>query len=82
MLTNSHFPLFFEKRSKNNAILISYLYFSHKVIEKEPFTGIILQIYYILQKAIHYSFPNCNFENRKINFKYTKRNQNVLMIGK
>jgi hypothetical protein len=52
------------------------------VIEKEPFTGVILQTYYTLQKVIHCGFPNCNFENRKINFKYTKRNQNVLMIGK
>jgi hypothetical protein len=52
------------------------------VIEKESFTGVILQIYHTLQKATRRRFPNCNFENRKINFKYTKRNQNVLMIGK
>jgi len=56
MLTNSHFPLFFEKRSKNNAILISYLYFSHKVIEKVAFTGVILQIYLSLQNKNYKRF--------------------------
>lgn len=66
----------------NNDISIKWLQRIHRVIERVRFTGAFLQKCKLYKRKAFEHFTSGNFQNRKVNFIITKRNEKVLVFGK
>ena len=66
----------------NNDISIKWLQRIHRVIERVRFTGAFLQKCKLYKRKASEHFTGVIFQNRKVNFIITKRNEKVLVFGK